>query len=78
MSTSSGRVESQYFVGSASPSGHSMTNHSTGCGAASLWSRDAGLTRTAANREDKLWLEPSRHSTKAQAAAGNRSARALA
>ncbi len=30
------KVDSQYFVGSASPSGHSTTNHSTGCGAAKL------------------------------------------
>ena len=74
----SGKVESQYFVGSASLSGHSITNHSTGCGPARSWSRGAGLRRTAAKREDKVWLEPSRHSTWLQASAGSRSARAVA
>ena len=32
MGVSSGRVESQYFVGSFSPSGHSMRSHSSGWG----------------------------------------------
>ena len=27
-----GKVESQYFVGAASPFGHSTSSHSTGCG----------------------------------------------
>ena len=39
---SSGRVESQYLVGSRSPSGHSISNHSNGCGAVSFPSREAG------------------------------------
>ena len=29
---SSGKVESQYFVGATSPFGHSTSSHSTGCG----------------------------------------------
>ena len=50
----------------------------TGWGATRLWSRDAGLTRTAAKREDRGWLEPSRHSTPFQASAGRRIASSLA
>jgi hypothetical protein len=34
-----GRVESQYLVGSVLPSGHSMRNHSSGCGSARVVSR---------------------------------------
>ncbi len=49
-----------------------------GVGSTSLWSREAGRTRTAAKREDKGWLEPSRHSTSFQASAGKRIARSLA
>jgi hypothetical protein len=46
--------------------------------ATSLWSCNAGLTRAAAKREDKGWLEPSRHSTSFQASAGRRIASSLA
>ena len=45
-----GNVESQYLVGSSSPGGHSMSNHSRGRGLESVWSRWAGRTRTAAKR----------------------------
>src|SRR5271157_2548058 len=63
---SSGRVESQYFVGSFSPSGHSMRSHSSGWGVDSFQSREAGRTRTAAKREDKISFEPSRQETMLQ------------
>jgi hypothetical protein len=48
----SGRVESQYFVGSFSPSGHSMRSHSSGWGVETFQFREAGRIRTAAKRED--------------------------
>src|ERR1700688_3562215 len=48
---SAGSVESQYLVGSASPSGHSITNHS--CDSDSRISRLCPTpTRSRANRED--------------------------
>ena len=50
MGVSSGKVESRYFVGSFSPSGHSMRSHMSGWGAERFQSREAGRTRTAANR----------------------------
>ncbi len=63
MGVSSGRVESQYFVGSVSPSGHSMSSHSSGWGVEPCQSREAGRIRRAAKREDKASLEPSRQTT---------------
>src|SRR5580693_9282385 len=72
MGVSSGRVESQYFVGSFSPSGHSMSSHSSGWGVETFQSREAGRIRTAAKREDKVSLEPSRHGTMRQASSGSR------
>src|SRR5208282_3572932 len=75
---SSGRVESQYFVGSFSPSGHSMRSHSSGWGAEAFQSREAGRIRTAAKREDKISLEPSRHGTMRQASSGSLVASVLA
>src|SRR5271169_745826 len=42
---SSGKVESQYLVGSRSASGHSISSHSSSCGAVSLPSRVAGRIR---------------------------------
>src|SRR5208337_863723 len=74
----SGRVESQYFVGSFSPSGHSMRSHSSGWGVDSFRSREAGRTRTAAKREDKISFEPSRHGTMRQASSGSPFAKVLA
>src|SRR5277367_3370140 len=38
---SSGKVESQYLVGAFSPSGHSISNHSSAGGAANCQSREA-------------------------------------
>src|SRR5271167_1249724 len=75
---SSGKVESQYFVGSFSPSGHSMRSHSSGWGVETFQSREAGRIRTAAKREDKISLEPSRHGTMRQASSGSLLASALA
>ena len=54
---SSGRVESRYLVGSRSPSGHSISSHSSGCGAVSFPSREAGRIRTAAKREVRVWFD---------------------
>src|ERR1700677_3725216 len=71
MGVSSGKVESQYFVGSFSPSGHSMRSHSKGWGAERFQSREAGRIRTAAKREDKISFEPSRHCTMRQAPSGS-------
>src|SRR6266853_3483872 len=66
----SGSVESQYLVGVASPSGHSISSHSffgfLGC---SLF--DATATRTRAKREDNQSFVPSRHLIVRQAFAGN-------
>jgi hypothetical protein len=56
MGVSSGRVESQYFVGSFSPSGHSMSSHASGWGVETFQSHEAGRIRTAAKREDKISL----------------------
>src|SRR5271166_4114525 len=78
MGVSSGRVESQYFVGSFSPSGHSMSSQSSGWGVETFQSREAGRIRTAAKREDKISLEPSRHGTMRQASSGSLLASVLA
>src|SRR5215470_15804853 len=69
---SSGRVESQYLVGAASPSGHSMSNHS---GVISSGSRYgwAARTRTRAKREESQSAEPSRQRIVRQALFGRRS-----
>src|SRR6202051_2465545 len=73
----SGSVESQYLVGSASPSGHSISSHSS--------TTDAGSnllcptrTRTRAKREDNQSAEPSRHLTVRQALLGRPSITSLA
>src|SRR3954469_25756994 len=47
----SGKVESQYLVGSLSPSGRSARSHSSARGSLSRKSSCAGRTRTAAKRE---------------------------
>src|SRR6266536_2632278 len=64
--TLSGSVESQYLVGSASPSGHSISNHSgdSFSGISLLYPTP---TRTRAKREDSQSAEPSRHFTTWQA-----------
>src|SRR5271170_7340599 len=51
-------------------SSHSMRSHSSGWGVEAFQSREAGRSRTAAKREDKISLEPSRHGTIRQASSG--------
>src|SRR5437588_7631460 len=55
-----GSVESQYLVGSSSPSGHSISSHSF-TGFLPLPRVEATLTRTRAKREDNQSFVPSRH-----------------
>src|ERR1700720_4620083 len=64
--TFSGIVESQYLVGSASPSGHSISSHS-GDSFSGTSLLCPTLTRTRAKREDSHLAEPSRHLTVRQA-----------
>src|SRR5580658_11269069 len=71
-----GRVESQYLVGSSSPSGHSISSHSF-AGSSAGWWLDATLTRTHANREDSHSFVPSRHLMVRHAFARSRSATSL-
>src|ERR1700751_4005190 len=75
--TFSGSVESQYLVGSASPSGHSINSHSgdSFSGISLLWPT---ATRTRAKHEDSRSAEPSRHVTVRQARFGRPSATSLA
>src|ERR1700674_1742879 len=56
----SGKVDSQYLVGSSSPSGHSISSHSLAGFTERSW-LDATRTRTRANREDSHSFVPSRH-----------------
>src|ERR1700678_3873030 len=60
------------------PSGHSMRSHSSGWGVERRQSREAGRIGTAAKREDKVSLEPSRHGTMRQASRGSRIASFMA
>src|ERR1700730_12890498 len=55
-----GKVDSQYLVGSFSPSGHSISSHSFAGFSACSW-LDSTRTRTRANREDSQSFVPSRH-----------------
>src|SRR5918996_6186740 len=73
----SGSVESQYLVGSASASGHSISSHSGDkfSGTNLLYPT---LTRTRAKREDSQSAEPSRHVTVRQARLGRPSITSLA
>jgi len=73
----SGNVENQYLLGSASPLGHSISNHSAACGSARQVSRCAGRTRTAANRDRRFFFTPSRQVIYFQAIAGSSCARCL-
>src|SRR5229473_247656 len=73
----SGSVESQYLVGSASPLGHSSSNHS-GCSFSGTSLLCPTLTRRRAKREDNQPAEPSRHLTVRQACFGRPSATFLA
>ena len=72
-----GRLDSQYWLGSSAPSGHSTSSHSSGQGAERWVSRWAGRTRRAAKREvSAVWL-PSRQVTVRQARWGRLRARSL-
>src|SRR5450432_3023980 len=71
-------VESQYLVGSFSPSGHSISSHSSARHSASWSSRCATRTRTRAKREDNRSAVPSRHLIVRQACFGRSSASFLA
>src|SRR5487761_1453391 len=73
----SGSVESQYLVGSASPSGHSINSHS-GDSFSGISLLYPTRTRTRAKREDSCSAEPSRHFTVRQAFFGRPSAAFLA
>jgi hypothetical protein len=74
----SGSVESQYFVGSFSPSGHSARNHSSARGSLRRKSSWAGRTRTAAKREASGPAVPSRQVTAFHAPAGRPAASSFA
>src|SRR6202050_4700679 len=73
----SGSVESQYLVGCASPSGHSINSHS-GDSLSGISLLYPTRTRTRAKREDSWPAEPSRHVTVRQACFGRPSATFLA
>src|SRR3954453_21613573 len=70
-------VASQYLAGSASPSGHSISSHSSSRGSARPSSRWAARTRTRAKREVSAPALPSRQETVCQLAGGKPSASAL-
>src|SRR6202161_2578585 len=72
-----GSVESQYLVGSVSPSGHSINSHS-GDSFSGISLLYPTRTRTRAKREDSWPAEPSRHVTVRQACFGRPSATFLA
>ena len=72
-----GNVESQYFVGSASPRGHSISNHSVSRRLLRFSSRCAARTRSAAKRDDSTAWLPSRQFTVCQRRAFKDSATAL-
>src|SRR5271169_5738333 len=65
------KVDSQYFVGSASPFGHSISSHSSGRGSVRFSSRCAGRTRNAANRERSRPFVPGRQLMLFHAVSGN-------
>jgi hypothetical protein len=69
--------ERKYLLGSFSPSGHSISSHSSGRGPVLRSSRWAGETRKAANQEIRRVWAPSRQVTGAKAAGGKASARAF-
>src|SRR6185312_1379557 len=75
--TFSGSVESQYLVGSASPSGHSTSSHS-GDSVLGISLLYPTRMRTRAKREDSPSAEPYRHVTMRQAPFGRPSATFLA
>src|SRR5258708_12342702 len=67
--TVAGSVESQYLVGSFSPSGHSISSHS-GDSFSGISLLCPTPTRTRAKREDSSPADPSRHLTVRQARFG--------
>ena len=74
---SAASVERKYLVGSGSPLGHSISNHSSSRGTSRRVSRWAALTRSAAKREESLVLVPSRQVSLRQADGLSESASAL-
>src|SRR4051794_5180966 len=74
---SGGRVASQYLAGSVSPSGHSISSHSSSRGSVRHSSRWAARTRTRAKRELSAPALPSRQEIVCQLVAGRPSASAL-
>src|SRR5947208_6860183 len=70
-------VESQYLVGSGSPSGHSISNHSCNSNSGISWLCPTP-TCTRAKREDSQSAEPSRHLIVRQARLARPSATSLA
>src|ERR1700692_1403700 len=73
----SGNVESQYLVGSSSPSGHSIKRHSSGRLSVSCESRCVTQTRARANRGDSRSAAPSRHLIVRQTRLGRQRASSL-
>src|SRR6476661_6992610 len=74
---SGGTVASQYLADSASPSGHSISSHSSSPGSARHSSRWGARTRTRAKRDASAPAAPSRQEIVCQLAAGRPSASAL-
>src|SRR6266536_1636626 len=74
---SAGNLASQYFVGSASPRGHSISNHSSLRRVLRFSSRCAARTRSAAKRDDSTAWLPSRQLTVCQRRALKDSANAF-
>src|SRR6266853_2962348 len=70
---SAGSVESQYLVGSFSPLGHSISNHSS----PRSWRPRAARARTRAKREESRPAVPSRQPIVRQARLGRPNASAL-
>ncbi len=56
-------MESQYLVGSLSPAGHSINNHSSACGSLPPFIAMGRSHAQATNRERSLFLVPSRQDT---------------
>src|SRR4051794_3946343 len=70
-------VDNQYLVGSASPTGHSISNHSSNSCSGKSWLCPT-RTRTRAKRDDSRSLDPSRQSIVHHSLLGKSSASFLA
>lgn len=70
ISASTGAVDKMYLVGSGSPSDHSTSSHSSSRYVTRQLLRWAGRTRTAANRDGRAVLMPSRQVTGWEASEG--------